>query len=911
MASFTEQATLKVNDQSSAAIAKINAELKKLDATARSLKNKNINIKIDDKGLTQAVTKLAALHKQLSGLHSARINLNVNTSALTQAQNRINQLRQNAARAINVNMRAAGGAGAGGAGAGTRAGANRRGLRQTGIGYQMGNFSPLRGAASVVIGGTVYAVAANVTRSAVSGVMDSEDARMRLRQSGFDKPPEIGPPREGTPQTDWIMAMARKSQEQYQRIPAAEIANAAVEQLNALRANNAKSWEYQAALDRIAANAQTMTTTFKDSHEGAEAARQLERVSQIMGQDVDNTKIRAIQDAAMRAIIATGGEIKPEEAVRSLQQLGSTVTKGLSPMGLTNLLLVRDEGGRQSTAEFRTAIQDLQKDSLNKKDKAAQAALGLRQKGGTADPAMVKEATSDLVDFTKNRIMPLLEKAGVDQTSSSDVGTWLDKHGFSTSGARAFAAIVTNLKSGEFQRQQAAAQYVDLDPHLGDNTFRGGSERLSASFQTALARSLDKMGPAFAEAIAPFSIAMDKAGKAAELGNYSEATGQVTKGIAQMMGGPAGAIMTAVAGASAIKTFLDPRSTPFEKAAAMMLTAGSSLLTAAGYITNAFGAKDPEKDLMNLQELKRTAPAELDALKKRLAEEEAKPLRGDINTRRNMSTVQVLGARIAALEAQNRTIDAEIAAAEARVAALKEQKAKEKVQEAEDMEELRRKAGLGGGEGGAAAVSPTAPKSAISDATVQQLRQLSAGGKLDGVKSITELLKALNQPTSVKAREELARKMGYTGPGGGSAAMNEYLLKVLKLLATTPEPPKVEPPKEEPPKTPPPPIALPPLPTVPGFTPISFTSLVDPASMKSTFNETFSSGASTIGNAGTTVGTNAAGELNGRAGAIGGAIGSAAAAIISAARVQVDVPQAIPGARVPASPGAQTVPTSA
>ena len=47
MASFVEQATLRVNDQSSAAIRKINAELKKLERTAKSLKSTTVNLRIN------------------------------------------------------------------------------------------------------------------------------------------------------------------------------------------------------------------------------------------------------------------------------------------------------------------------------------------------------------------------------------------------------------------------------------------------------------------------------------------------------------------------------------------------------------------------------------------------------------------------------------------------------------------------------------------------------------------------------------------------------------------------------------------------------------------------------------------------------------------------------------------------
>jgi hypothetical protein len=872
MASFVEQATLKVNDQSSAAIKKINAELKKLDQTARSLKSTTINLRVNTNGLQAANKQLNTLAHNMSTLRGQTLTLRVNSAGLAQAQSQLNRLRQQATRPINVNTR-----GVGGAGAGAGAGAGRRGLRQTGIQYQMGNFSALRGAASVLIGGTAYAVASNVARNAVEGVVGSEDARTRLRQSGFDK----GRTDQLTPQTDFIMAMARKSQEEFQRIPAAEIANASVEQLNALKAAGKSTAEYQAAMNRIARNAQIMGMTFKDPKAGAEGSRQLERVSQIMGQDIDDTKIKAIQEAAMRAIIATGGEIKPEEAVRALQQLGSTVTKSLSPKGLTDLLLVRDEGGRQSTAEFRTAIQDLQKGSLNKGDKAAQAALGLRKKGGLSDPAVVKAAASDLVGFTKDRIIPLLEKAGVDQSSSAAVGTWLDEHGFTTSGARAFADIVTSLKSGEFQRQQAAAANVDLDPHLGDRTFRGGTERMSASFQTAMARALDKSGGAFTDAIAPFSIAMDKAGKEAEKSNYAGAALEMTKGVAQMMGGPAGAIITAMTTANAARTLLDPTSTQMEKGAAMLVTGSSALLTAAGAMMNYFGGGDPNTDLAHLQQLDKSGPAAMESLQKQKAAAEAAVAADP--TVRNRQKLANINRAIEGAENQQRDVERQIPLAQARVDALKKEQADLKAQEAAEMEKLRQAAGLDPVTG-----QPTVAPSAtgpISAETLTALQQLNTGGGLAGVKSITDLLKALNQPTSVASREALAKQLGYTGPSGGTAAMNTFLLDFFKKLATTP--PSPPPPTVAPP---PPPTVAPP-PEAPIFTaPRPFSELIDVDTAKTQFASFFSDGATTIGQSGTAVGSNAASELGGQASSIGTVIGNAAAARISQATINFNIP---------------------
>ena len=318
------------------------------------------------------------------------------------------------------------------------------------------------------------------------------------------------------------------------------------------------------------------------------------------------------------------------------------------------------------------------------------------------------------------------------------------------------------------------------------------SEALKASFETALARALDKTGPAFTEAITPFRLAMDKAGKAAEKGEYGAAAFEMTKGVASLMGGPAGAILTTIAAANAVKTMLDPTATPFEKGAAMLVTGSSALLTAAGAISKAFGVSDPNADLAHLQQLKSQGPDELASLRAREKEELAK-------ARPNQSLLQQIRTKIEGAERQARTIDGEIIAAQARVDALKAEAARIKAEEAAEMQRLQVESGLGPGAQGPmpAAAGVTSP---IPAAALQQLQQLGAG-RLAGVRSITDLLKMLNQPTSVKSREDLAKQLGYTGPLGGSAAMNAFLLDFFKKLAAAP-PPVMPPPTVEPPPQP-------------------------------------------------------------------------------------------------------------
>lgn len=672
-----------------------------------------------------------------------------------------------------------------------------------------------------MIGGTAYAVGANLMRTAVEGVHGSEDARMRLRQSGFDK----GRKDELTPQVDYLMAAARKNQEEFNRIPAAAIADAAVEQLNAIKANNGTYAQYEAVLKRIASNAQIMSIAYKDPHKGAENARQLERLSQNLGQDVNEEQIGKIHNAAMRAAIATGGEMQVSEMVRVTQQLGSSIAKAMSPEALLDIFMIREEGGKASTAEWRTAIQEVGRGSLNKKDKALMVKHGLRDAKGNSIPEVINESASNLVKFTEDRIRPILQKAGKDKSSSAEIATFLDeKAGFSTTSARAFADIITSLNNFDLQRQRAAASYVDLDPHLGDKTFRGGTERMKASFETAMGRALDKSGGAFTEAIAPFSIAMDKAGKSAEKGDYSGAALEMTKGVAQMMGGPAGAIITAVTGAQAIGTLLDPNASPMAKGAAMLITGSSALLTAAGAISNYFGGgADPNKDLAHQQTLQKLLPDQIknlqDQEKKAQAAVDADP------SVKNKTRLANIKRAISVSEISLADVERQIPLAQARADAANAEVVRLKSEEAAEMDRLRRESGLGA-DGAPVTPAAIAATSRMSAEALKQLQQLGASGALAGVKSITDLLKALNQPTSVKSREELATSLGYKGPLGGSAAMNAFLLKFFKDLANAkPEPPPVtpttepvkvepvtptEPPKVEPVTPPEPPKVEPP-----------------------------------------------------------------------------------------------------
>src|SRR6187402_3533387 len=105
MASYVEQATLRVNDQSTAQINKINAALKKLFATARSLKSTRVSLNVDARGLTAANKQLNTLARNIAVLRGQRLSLTVNDAGLAKARRDIAALRAAARAPINVNVR--------------------------------------------------------------------------------------------------------------------------------------------------------------------------------------------------------------------------------------------------------------------------------------------------------------------------------------------------------------------------------------------------------------------------------------------------------------------------------------------------------------------------------------------------------------------------------------------------------------------------------------------------------------------------------------------------------------------------------------------------------------------------------------------------------------------------------------
>ncbi len=86
--------------------------------------------------------------------------------------------------------------------------------------------------------------------------------------------------------------------------------------------------------------------------------------------------------------------------------------------------------------------------------------------------------------------------------------------------------------------------------------------------------------------------------------------------------------------------------------------------------------------------------------------------------------------------------------------------------------------GAAGAPGGAAPMSGVDVEKVVSDMAAQKKE------KLDWRRSIVDLMKVLDLDSSLKARQELAKELGYTGDMNDSAKMNIWLHKqVMTKLA--------------------------------------------------------------------------------------------------------------------------------
>jgi hypothetical protein len=558
--SYVEQAILRVKDQSSKPIGKINAELKKLFATSRRPLRVNVTgldkAARDMKGLKLLGQEMAKLgrRKPISIPVSAPGEEKVlrDTRALNKELERLKLLSR---QSVRVTGRLPVPRPAGGAQDGTLGEGVRSALRPFQIGRDIA-----RGF-TFAISGSLAHLGAGVARTAAVAPLTMEEAQSKVRTAGRSEA-----------ELEVLQAIAEVQSQRVGSVSAAEILGNAVETTGTfgdltLPENAAKA---EASMMRLADNAAILVTALgMSADKAAEEARKIEKSIQIQGEAGDPLDGARIAEAALKATIASGGDLLPAETVRMLQQLGGTLVAGLSPDALLQIALLRDEGGRMSTAEVRMAYQDMTRGNLNASDLAAQIAVGLRDAAGKS--LYGGQFSADPMAFVNEQIIPRLNSLGVDLSDTEAVSSALDDElGFTTTGVRFFASAVANAaeRMAEFER----AQKVDTTYAKDNPTARAQAQAVKAQFENVAA----EVGTLALPAI---KTGLDILGDS--LGNVAQGEGGVVDYAT------IAAAATPLAVGAALAGIADPLTRPMSLASLSLTGSATALDVSAGALTAA------------------------------------------------------------------------------------------------------------------------------------------------------------------------------------------------------------------------------------------------------------------------------------------------------------------------------------
>lgn len=556
MANFVERATLLVDDKSSANVKKINRELKSLFATANKLQRlgtKTLLPGIDARSLGT----LRSLRREFD-----RINQMSRSSSFGFDSSRMRDNARLAAQIARDMERAA---------RASRTFGRIPNPGQGGLGGQFNNRfisrrsdSDWQAAGRIIartfvasIGVNLHQALMRAGRSAREGVTTEDTARANAIAMGLD--------------VERAMAASRRAADTTLGISAGEILSASSEQIGSLeaqfRAGSISLEELNRRIEdttmRIAQMAQIQSTALGDFRRGAEDARQIEKAVNLTDAGNDPVQRKAFADAIMNAIVASGGDIRGDEVKRMEQQLGSAFARSLSPEGLARLIMIRDEGGRQSTAEARTALQDLTRANINDEDMARQIERGLRDAQGRS--TMFSEGLFADPVGAAEFFFERARAAGVDTNDSVAVATFLDNvEGFGTAGARLFAGLIPVIQEARIELERF--RNTQAERLLENPTLVASFSEINASFQDAIARQTESLVPILTEGAQGLGNLIESVGK----GNLTDLFAPST--IQTLLAGGIGLSMPAL---------MDPATRPLATAGIGLNVAAANLNTAA------------------------------------------------------------------------------------------------------------------------------------------------------------------------------------------------------------------------------------------------------------------------------------------------------------------------------------------
>lgn len=452
MATFVEQAVLKLTDQTSAPANKINASLNRLFATANKLKKTDIRINVRASGIdkiasqfktaTRAVnTYNAALRRAGVGGPGRAIAPQVNSGQLAALNSLTRSLRaytaaaRAAAGAPAINQRIRPGAGAvpripQGGGAGGRGGV---------VAISPSSWTPMRS----ILAGFAADIGRHVTRAIISGTReglktsDVADTRMRLQQLDGKTQSAINKT------IDKVFTDQQKSQTGavFSR---GQIASIVSEVIPTVRGDADAIAKLTPMLTQLAAmqiaQGEKTTTAIDNAFKFAKAGEQSGNFTDASGK-FDANAATAFFDTLKKVAPDIGREFSGsfvQQAIKYLRTSKLTVDK----QGLATALFLNEEMGSTASVGINQAIKQLAGLGTTKKvlanleqfgfvstKEVKSGTVGKRKRTETVVDKPIDEDTlrQDLLKFITERVIPQMVKEGLDPNKPVDATKMANK----------------------------------------------------------------------------------------------------------------------------------------------------------------------------------------------------------------------------------------------------------------------------------------------------------------------------------------------------------------------------------------------------------------------------------------------------------------------------------------------------
>ncbi len=277
---------------------------------------------------------------------------------------------------------------------------------------------------------------------------------------------------------------------------------------------------------------------------GENDALEIVRALDAIGRADDAGKFTKASDAVSRGVLVAGRKFNSTTFGNVLRMSGRAKLS-MNDQALTDLAILVDEYKRRAGDMIRQGLGDLGRPNLSAEKKAAMAAVGLRNKDGSVRKNLMKEAATNFVDFSLNRIKPMMQRLGVSTTDDTAVRNRLAEMGFNEGASRLFAHVLVKEKEILAQRAAAARKQIDnarLMKHVSkDVELSLGGVR--AAWKDAVDAGLKNFEPLITGTLNSLSGALTKISESPVLASVVGGVG--VAGYAAMQFAPAAALLFA------------------------------------------------------------------------------------------------------------------------------------------------------------------------------------------------------------------------------------------------------------------------------------------------------------------------------------------------------------------------------